>query len=43
MFKTKFVEKIKTHILCPVKFSENRAVYEIVWKNTVEPGRPQMT
>jgi len=22
---------------------ENRAVCEIVWKNTVEPGRPQMT
>jgi len=24
-------------------FPENRAVYEITWKNTVEPGRPQMT
>ena len=24
-------------------FSENRAVYEIMWKNIVEPGRPQMT
>ena len=22
---------------------ENQAVYEIMWKNTVEPGRPQMT
>jgi len=22
---------------------ENRAVYEIMWKNVVEPGRPQMT
>jgi hypothetical protein len=22
---------------------ENLAVYEIVWKNIVEPGRPQMT
>jgi len=21
----------------------NRAVYEIMWENTVEPGRPQMT
>jgi len=21
----------------------NRAIYEIVWKNIVEPGRPQMT
>jgi hypothetical protein len=24
-------------------FFENRAVYEIMWKNIVEPGRPQMT
>jgi len=24
-------------------FSENRAVYEIKWKNTVESERPQMT
>ena len=24
-------------------FSENRVVYEITWKNIVEPGRPQMT
>jgi len=24
-------------------FSENRAVYEIMWKNIVEPDRPQMT
>jgi hypothetical protein len=23
--------------------SENRAVYETMWKNIVEPGRPQMT
>ena len=22
---------------------ENHAVYEIMWKNTVQPGRPQMT
>ena len=21
---------------------ENRSIYEIVWKNVVEPGRPQM-
>jgi hypothetical protein len=24
-------------------FFENRAVYEIMWKNIVERGRPQMT
>jgi hypothetical protein len=23
-------------------FSENRAVYEMAWKNTVEPDEPQM-
>ena len=37
------VEKIKTRILCPITVSENRPVYEILWKNMVEPGRPQMT
>jgi len=37
MFQTKFVEKIKTHILCSANFfSQNRAVYEITWKNIVE-------
>jgi hypothetical protein len=24
-------------------FSKNRAVYEIMWKNTVQPDRPQTT
>ena len=24
-------------------FSENRAVYKIMWRNLVEPDRPQMT
>jgi hypothetical protein len=24
-------------------FSENRAVYEVMWKNTAQPDRPQMT
>jgi len=45
MFQTKLVEKINTHILFPVTFFslENRAVYEIMWKNIVERGRPQMT
>jgi hypothetical protein len=23
--------------------SENHAVYEIMWKNTIQPDRPQMT
>jgi hypothetical protein len=49
MFQTEFVEKIKTHILCsiitppPFPFPENRAAYEIMWKNMVQPDRTQMT
>ena len=35
------VEKIKTHILCSITL--NRAVYEIMWKNVVDPNRLQMT
>ena len=30
-------------MLCPIFYLENRAVYEIMWKSTVQPGRPQMT
>jgi len=37
------VEKIKTRILCSIFFSENRAVYKIIWKNIVERRRTQMT
>jgi len=39
----KVVENIKTHILYFVTFFKNRAVYEKMWKNMVDPGRPQMT
>jgi hypothetical protein len=28
----KVVEKIRTHILWSITFSENRAVYEMMWK-----------
>jgi len=35
----KFVEKIKILFF----FFENLAIYEIMWKNMVESGRPQMT
>jgi hypothetical protein len=41
-----FLEKIETHILCSVTvffFLESHAICEIIWKNTVEWGRPQMT
>jgi len=41
--KTKLAQKLKKHISCSVTFfSEIRAVYEIIWKNTVERGRPQI-
>jgi len=41
MFQTKIVEKIKTYF-CPVFFFffENRAVYQIMLKNIVEPYIP---
>jgi hypothetical protein len=40
----KVVEKIKTRFyMLNDFFSENRVVYEIMWKNMVEPDRPQMT
>jgi len=33
--------KNKTHILCSITFfSENRAVYEIMWQNIVQQGGP---
>jgi len=44
MFQTNVVEKTKTHSLSSIIFfPENHAVYEIMWKHIVEPGRPQMT
>jgi len=42
MFQTKVVEIIKAKCHIRKKFSENRAFYEIMWKNTVEPDRLQM-
>jgi len=50
MFQIKVVEEIKTHVLLSITlfffffFSpENRSVNEIMWKNIVEPGWPQIT
>jgi len=40
MFQTNVVEK--KHILYSVTFFENRAGYEIMWKNIVKAERPQM-
>jgi hypothetical protein len=42
MFQTKFAEKFKTHTACSITFFY-RAAYEMVWKNTVECDRPQLT
>jgi len=42
--QTNVLEKIKTHVLCSTFFfSENHAVYEIMWKNAVQPARRRMT
>jgi hypothetical protein len=40
----KVAEKIKTNFMCRSFFPpENRALYEIMWKNMVEPDRPQIS
>jgi hypothetical protein len=36
-------EKQNTHLVFSNFLFENRSVYEIMWKDTVEPGRPQVT
>jgi hypothetical protein len=33
MFQTKVVEKMKTHFIFSKFFSENSAVYEVMWGN----------
>jgi hypothetical protein len=43
IFHTKLVEKIKTHILYSLIFSETHTIYEIMWSNMVERGRPPKT
>jgi hypothetical protein len=37
----KVIEKIKTHF-SSVTFSENRVLYDKMWKNMVVPDTPQM-
>jgi len=34
---------MKTQPSRSIEFFENRTFYEIVWKNIVDPDRPQMT
>jgi len=36
-----FTEKPNTRFMFKQIFSENRAVYEIMWKNNVQPDRPK--
>jgi hypothetical protein len=48
IFRRKFEEKIKVHVLRSISFFFfffffNRAAYEIMWKNMEEPDRPKMT
>jgi hypothetical protein len=40
IFQRKDVVQINAHILCLITFW-NHAIYEIMWKNIVEPGGPQ--
>ena len=41
----KSLQKIKTHVLCSIIWGggRNRAVYETMWKNVVQPDKPKMT
>jgi hypothetical protein len=43
MIQVKVVEKIKIYILSSIHFSENGAIYKIMWKNMVKPQMPPMT
>jgi len=41
MVQTKVVEKIKTYFMySSFFFYKNHAIYEIMWKDIAEPGRP---
>jgi len=43
MFQAKVEKNIKTHCFPPVTFFfDNRAVYEIKWKNIIQRGKPQI-
>jgi hypothetical protein len=44
MIPTEVIEEIKTHfVFSNFFFLENRAVYEIMWKNIVQGGWPHVT
>ena len=43
-FQKNIIDKIKTLVTINISFfSENRTIYVIMWKNIVEPDRPQIT
>jgi hypothetical protein len=42
MFQAEVAGKIRTRFMFDEFFPEDRVVYEIMWKNTVEPDWPQM-
>jgi len=41
--ETNVAARIRTNILCSMSSSESCALYEIMWKNIVQPDRSQMT
>ena len=46
MFQIKFVVKLETRgffLFSKTFVFENRAVYEIIWKNSADRSKPQMT
>jgi hypothetical protein len=43
MFQTKLLKEIKTHFMFNASFSTNRAVYEVMGENIVEPETLLMT
>ena len=44
LFQAKAEDKLEIHIIFSINFSlGNRAVCEIMWNNTVQPNRPQVT
>jgi len=40
VFQTKFVERIKAHILCAINFFLKIVLFEIMQENMVEPDMP---
>ena len=43
MFRINFVDKIKTHFIFTNFFYGSHEVCQVMWKNIVQPERPQMT